>query len=168
MRNVSRKVVLLLAISTFSIISACKKDKVPGPTPTPELTKWEKVVGDYKVYDTMGIYLYDMGISHNSGIDDDGFPYDSLHFENFDGQFNISARQSNASNYHNSVVIGVQTALVDSSGNRWKVSSVYDEVYNNLFNDTIRFRFWKHNLNYYLEDLVPYYDCQCKQVAVKQ
>lgn len=46
------------------ILFSCTKDKTPLPTTPTEPTKWEKITGNYKVYDTLGIYLYNMEIIH--------------------------------------------------------------------------------------------------------
>ena len=76
-------------------ILSCKKDIVPLPTPVsvPEPTIIEKIVGNYKVFDTLGMFLYDMSISHSSNS---SIGQDSLIYNNFDGQFNFSAVQSSS------------------------------------------------------------------------
>ena len=61
---------------------ACKKDKVPITMPEPEPTKWELIAGTYKVYDTLGTYLYDLNISHIPHPENETI--DSLRFDNFD------------------------------------------------------------------------------------
>jgi len=154
-------------VGAILLITSCKKDKVPAPTPTPEPTKWEKITGTYKVYDTTGIFLYEMGITHsyNSNINQD-----SLHFSSFDGEFNISAVQSNSDQDPEYLIIyGFHSLLYDSNGDRWKlIYSIDDEYDNVLENDTIKMYFTKTNINYYIVDLVTYYACNCKQIAVKQ
>jgi hypothetical protein len=71
----------------LAMFSACKKDKVPTPTPTVvEKSKFELIPGEYRMYDTLGNYLgYDMTITHWFGINDQGFRKDTFLFENFDG-----------------------------------------------------------------------------------
>ena len=61
----------------------------------PEPTKWEKIAGHYKVYDTTGVYLYDMDLvhTHNNVTN-----RDSIRFENFDGEFTFTAQQIETSN----------------------------------------------------------------------
>jgi len=157
---------LLLFISSIFLYS-CKKDKVPVPPPEEEPTLSEKVAGHYKVYDTIGIYLYDMDIIriHNN-IDNT----DSLRFENFDANFTFTVKQEsqNPSNYPNYVRIGSHPLLYDSNSKRWKISSAAYTYYNSFLNDTLPLRFQKTNINYYISDLVPYYACDCKQITVKQ
>lgn len=137
------------------------------PTPvTPEPTKWEKIAGHYKVYDTTGVYLYEMNIVHIHVNDQ----IDSLRFENFDGEFTFTVKQSspNPSNYPNLVSIGFHNPLYDSNSKRWQLGGGAYAYYNSFHNDTIPLKFQKTNINYYISDLTPYYACDCKQIAVKQ
>ena len=152
------------------LLSACKKDKVPVPV-VEEPSKGEVIAGQYKVYDTLGTYLYDMNIVH---IPNPATQYsDSLRFENFDGQFTFTQFQSNATignlpEYY--FDIGVHNPVIDTAGNRWRIWSTTapETGYNYLENDTIVLSFEKSNLQYYIEDLTPYFQCDCIQVAVKQ
>src|SRR5690606_24612816 len=114
----------------------------------------------------MGVFLYEMDLVHVPAVDNDYV--DSLRFENFDGEFTFTTKQEVFGNLPNYVAIGFNPILYDNQGNRWKIGSNLDEYYNNFRNDTIPLRFQKTNINYYLEDLVPYYACDCKQIAVKQ
>lgn len=148
----------------ISIFLGCKKDKVQT-IPVPEPTKWELISGTYKVYDTVGVYLYDMNIVH---VPSEAENIDSLRFENFDGEFTFTSKQTNAANFYWSASIGGHDTLLDSNGKRWKLSGSLYEDYNTFDNDTIRLRFQKTNINYWIEDVVPYYACDCKQIAVKQ
>ena len=147
-----------------SLFFACTKEKTPTPV-TPEPTKWEKIAGHYKVYDTTGVYLYDMDLihSHNNTTN-----RDSIRFENFDGEFTFTTQQEEFANLPMYVRIGGYDPLYDSNGKRWKITSAAFSYYNNFSNDTIPFRFSKTNINYYISDLTPYYACDCKQIAVKQ
>lgn len=149
----------------ISFLFACTKEKTPTPV-TPESTKWEKIAGHYKVYDTTGVYLYDMdlvGIHVNEQTD-------SLRFENFDSEFTFTVKQlyPSPANFPMCISIGGHDTLFDSNSKRWKLSAGISEEYNNFRNDTIRLNFQKTNINYYIEDVTPYYSCDCKQIAVKQ
>lgn len=154
---------LIVGVSMFF---ACTKEKTPTPV-TPEPTKWEKVAGHYKVYDTTGVYLHDMDLVY---IHDNATNSDSLRFENFDGEFTFTVKQSspNPSNYPNYVDLGYHMTLYDSNLKRWKLGGATYEYYNSYSNDTLPLRFLKTNINYYIEDATPYYACDCKQIAVKQ
>lgn len=151
---------------SVTILVACKKDKVEGPVENAP-TKWEQIVGDYKVYDTLGVYLYDMSISHSYN---DQTNQDILFFQNFDFDFDFETAQPfPGSNPEFYIRVGYHDTLYDTLSNRWKVLLYLDDVYNNVLqNDTIKLGFTKTNINYYLLDLVPYYSCDCKQIAVKQ
>ena len=158
---------ILSVLAVLFILSSCKKEKVPIPV-VEEPSKWELIAGDYKVYDTLSTFLYDMRIVH---VPDESSEYsDSLRFENFDGEFDITQFQSVSSNAPDyQVQIGVHNPLFDSSGKRWRIfSSNLDHEHNYLENDTIVLSFEKSNLQYYIEDLTPYFQCDCIQVAVKQ
>ncbi|MNJ86513.1 hypothetical protein D3C87_40130 [compost metagenome] len=158
------QLLILALIVGVSIFFSCTKEKTPTSV-TPEPTKWEKIEGHYKVYDTTGVYLYDMDLihSHNNATN-----RDSIRFENFDGEFTFTTQQEEFANLPMYVRIGGYDPLYDSNGKRWKITSAAFSYYNNFSNDTIPFRFSKTNINYYISDLTPYYACDCKQIAVKQ
>ncbi len=164
-KSVYGSILLLFLLGTAA---ACRKDKVPEPEPPPEPSKWELIEGNYKVYDSLGAYLYDMQILHIPG--EEGQDIDSLRFDNFDGEFNFTIRQPvNSGNPDNYVFIGSIDTLYDGQNKRWKLLFDLEEPYNNVWNnDTIRLAFIKTNINYYISDLVPYYYCNCRQIAVKQ
>ncbi|TSJ47573.1 hypothetical protein [Fluviicola chungangensis] len=148
-----------------SLFFSCTKEKTPTPV-TPEPTKWEKIAGHYKVYDTTGVYLYDMDLIHIHVSEQ----IDSLRFENFDSEFTFTVKQLYPSpmNFPMCVSIGGHDTLYDSNSKRWKLSAGISEEYNNFRNDTIHLNFQKTNINYYISDLTAYYACNCKQIAVKQ
>ena len=121
----------MVFIKTYTLIVAyftgilfllgCTKDKVPVLPPPPEPTKWEIIPGHYKVYDTTGIYLYEMDLIHKTGYNDYGFFQDSLTFSNFDGQFTFTSAQWTPPplNIPMGINIGGGDPLYDSLNNRW-------------------------------------------------
>src|SRR3989338_6605394 len=145
----------LLLLSLCGMAAACRKDKVPAPEPPPEPNKWEVIAGHYKVYDTLGVSLYEMDIEHLPASN--SMNEDSLRFVNFDGEFTFSEQQSTASNVPQLFVkISYHPLLYDTSAKRWKIQTNTDEIFNNVWeNDTIRLTFRKTNINYYISDLVP-------------
>ncbi|WP_294672685.1 hypothetical protein [uncultured Fluviicola sp.] len=153
---------LILVFTAGMNILSCTKKKTPVPT-IPEPTKWEKIAGHYKVFDTIGVYLYDMDLVH---LYNESENQDSIRFQNFDDEFTFSALQVEFSSIPMYVRIGGGDTLYDSNNKRWKVSAGISDYYNNWNNDTIRLRFNK--INYYISDVTPYYACDCKQIAVKQ
>ncbi|WP_343634440.1 hypothetical protein [Fluviicola sp.] len=50
-------------IVSVSFFFSCTKEKTPTPVIS-QPTKWEKIAGHYKAYDTTGVYLYDMDLVH--------------------------------------------------------------------------------------------------------
>ncbi len=153
-----------LAALLILLSFGCKKEENINPVVVQEPTKWELIPGHYNVYDTLGAFLYEMDIIPVQA----GTQIDSFRFENFDGNFNFTTYQSSPANYPWNISIGSHDTLYDQNQNRWKIHSYLSENYNQYSNDTIRLHFEKTNINYYLEDLVPYYFCDCKQIAVKQ
>jgi hypothetical protein len=168
--NIKQYSALLSGIVFSFTLMGCKKDKTPISSPKPETSKWELISGTYKVYDTTGVYLYDMGIEHYSGLDGNGNRRDTLHFMNFDGQFDFFQQQSyQPSNWpRNFLSIGSHYPIKDSSDNRWRVTGFHDLVYNVYTNDTIFLWFEKNNILYYIEDVIPYFGNMCYQIAIKQ
>ena len=165
---------ILFILISFMIFS-CKKEKVPSPTTvdTPKPSKWEVIPGKYKVYDTLNNFLYEMEITHLTGKDSLGKTTDSLHFENFDGNFNITADNTWANtNYSNQpknyFYIGDYLPLKDKNNKKWRIMGLTDGNFNALVNDTIKLRFDKCNIIYYLDDCTPYFCEPVYQIAVKQ
>ena len=66
---------------------ACCKDKIQKPI-VEEPSKWEMIPGDYKVYDTLGGYLYDMEIKYERKVNSQNEEYDWFKFLNFDNDVN--------------------------------------------------------------------------------
>ena len=94
---------ILVIVAGVCFTVACTKDKTAKPTTPPKLTKWEKIAGHYKVYDTTGVYLYDMDLIH---IHNDVTNRDSIRFVNFDGEFSFTTQQEEFINIPMYVAIG--------------------------------------------------------------
>jgi hypothetical protein len=169
MKQVNKQVKKLIPVCMIGVgfLVACTKDKTPKAPAPPEPTKWEKIAGHYKVYDTTGVYLYEMNLIHTHN---DVTNRDSIRFENFDGEFTFTVKQLYPSpiNYPMCISIGGHDTLYDSNSKRWKLGAGISDEYNNFLNDTIRLNFQKTNINYYIMDVTPYYACNCRQIAVKQ
>ncbi|GAA0875873.1 hypothetical protein GCM10009118_22820 [Wandonia haliotis] len=158
---------ILTAVSVLLLL-ACTKEV---PTITPPVDEWvqrNQISGEYKVYDTLGNYLYMMQITRIKDYSTNYSIADSLRFENFDDEFSFTVAQYKWANYVMGIRIGSHDTLYDGNNKRWRLGSALYEDYNNYSNDTIRLRFQKTNINYWIEDVVPYYACDCKQIAVKQ
>ena len=107
---------ILVFITGMNILFSCTKKKTPVPA-IPEPTKWEKIAGHYKVYDTTGVYLYGMDLVciHNDATDED-----SIRFENFDNNFTFIALQVDFSSIPMYVRIGggvLYTIPITKDGN---------------------------------------------------
>jgi len=153
------------------LATACTKDKAPIPSTPVSSTpsKWELIPGNYKVYDTVGVFLYDMEIAHSVGTSMSGNSLDSLIFTNFDGNFNFSALQSMNFLSPNNITIYHHIELHDSIDNRWNIYDLgSDNTYNNYRNDSIVLYFRKQNMPYWLNDGTTYYNGKRKHIAVKQ
>lgn len=150
----------------------CRKDP-PLEVPTVEAAAdWEKFLGDYKVYDTLGVYLYDMSISHHSGINGFGVEVDSLLLSNFADTFDLDIKFKYKSD-DRILDIGINHPAYDHSGWRWHLSHTWndpatEEMENTLIGDTILLAFTMDNIAFYWDDGVSYFTCECRQLAVKQ
>ena len=169
MISINKINILVLVFAGAGMFFSCSKDKTPV-TESVALTKWEIIPGHYKVYDTLGNFLYEMDLIHKTGFNSFGLPEDSLTFSNFDGEFTFTSAQWTPPpvNYPMAINIGMYDTLYDTNNKRWKLGGGVSNDDNNFHNDTIRLRFQKTNINYWIYDLEPYYACDCKQIAVKQ
>jgi hypothetical protein len=135
--------------------------------------QWEKFIGNYRVYDTIGSYMFDINISHYIGISaTSGNPLDSMLIQNFADTFDLRFQFSNSplGNYLN---IGFNDSVVDYNNKAWFVGSLFDDTNtvakeNTLVNDTMIMYFELDNILHYIPQAQPYYRCECKHVAVKQ
>lgn len=156
----------------FFIFAGCNKDQTWQEFTGNGPSQYTQIEGIYNVYDSLNNFLYEMNLIHKDSLTPNGNKIDSLQFIDLDGQFNFTTAQSGQdSNPDYFVSIGYNGPLYDSLGNRWKIIFSHDPdgIYDNtLRDDTIRFIFKKVNINYYLEDLVPYLDTTIRVVAVKQ
>ena len=155
---------LLLA---SALLASCKPEKVKPTEPVKEPSKFELIPGKYNVYDTVGIFLYEMEIKHKNGVAENGIVTDSFTFINLDGQFNYTYYQTNLeppSWPKNFFELGSFDPIIDSNGKRTYFSSYM----NNYRNDSIFMHFEKNNIRYYIPEMVPYKRVICKHIGVKQ
>ena len=85
----NKSLMMLVCFAGIALLFGCDKDKTPT-TATPEPTKWQQIAGHYKVYDTTGVYLYEMDLIY---IYNPVNNRDSIRFENFDGEFTFTSEQ---------------------------------------------------------------------------
>ncbi len=156
----------------FSVfLISCSKDKIPK-IDSPQTEQWMKYIGNYKVYDTLGTFLYDAEIIHFSSFNEFGVEVDSIVIQNFADKMNLKFEYSFKENdyyfdlrFHDSVS--------DYYGKSWHISRISDDpitpiVENELHDDSMVLYFKMTNLPYYIYESVPYFDCNCKHVYKKQ
>jgi len=144
------------------LIAGCRKEEEKIPEPPVPVDGRDRFVGNYQVFDTLGVYSHDMTISKfsNGGRD-------SLLISNYADTFNLSILHE--SYWATPVLnIGPFFPAYDQSGNRWALFHSGEEFENTLGNDTIVLRYKLSNIAFYVDDGVPFYECECKQIAVKQ
>jgi hypothetical protein len=169
------KTIWILIVIIF--ISCEKKEIIPDEPPR-ILEPWEKYIGNYLVYDTLGNFMYDIDISYFSGTNPtSGHTTDSLLITNFADTFDIKFQF--LLNYTDETLtqellnIQFHDSIVDYNNKMWYVgtelvdaSSSINE--NSLIKDTIVFYFEMNNINFYIPEAQPFFFCECKHMAVKQ
>jgi hypothetical protein len=152
----------------ISILISCTKDKVPVEGPKPIA---ERITGSYKVFDTNGVYIYDMDLKYLRNYTGG---WDSIKFLNIDNDFNYSEIQSTGTNFdyaeYKFINLSSPFPTKDKNNKSWTLfNSSSGGIYDNTWrNDTIRMCFRKHNTPWWPSESVPYLDTIIKQIAVKQ
>jgi hypothetical protein len=166
-----KKVFYILFSSIF--IFGCSKKEEELPTPITEPEQWERFAGDYKVYDILGNFLYDMSLVHfYSGNNIYQNDVDSVIIQNFADTFDLKYEFRRTID-KNLLDIGFHDSIVDRNNKSWHLTRNADDENtpireNKLINDTIIMYFRLNNIKYYIQEAQPYYYCDCKHIAVKQ
>lgn len=165
---------VLFVILTVLFLSSCSKEKETTPVIPPRIPEqWEKFVGTYNVYDTLGNYKYQLDILHYfSGKNIYGNDADSMILQNFADTFDIKYEFRRMID-KNIFSFGFHDSIVDRNNKTCGLWSLSDDLStsvkeNYLVNDTIIIYFKQTNIKYYINEAQPYYYCECKHVAVKQ
>lgn len=160
---------ILLVLLSVVFLLACTKDKVmPCPEPPVQIELWEQFIGSYKVYDTTGTYLYDMEIYHTQFEYINGGYGDSIHMDNFDNNFDLGF-QYTPSVPNDYLPLGFHNPINGiNDGYTWQIYGEGGDENGRLINDTLHLAFEKTNIQYYIQELTPYFHCNCNQIAVKQ
>ncbi|OFZ01350.1 MAG: hypothetical protein A3K10_00110 [Bacteroidetes bacterium RIFCSPLOWO2_12_FULL_31_6] len=163
---------LIFILLIFILLSCSKENKtLPSIPYIPE--QWERFSGNYKVYDTLGNYRYEMNMIHYfSGDNIYGNDVDTMILQNFADTFDLKYEFRETVD-DNVFSIGIFDSIVDKNNKSWLLAGLgYNPnattKENYLFNDTLILYFEMDNIKYYINEAQPYFFCKCKQVAVKQ
>ncbi len=158
------------------IIVSCNKPKKITPIPPTKSYLWSDYMGTYDVYDTINNTQWVMKMTHIYHSDYNNGNEDSIFIENFANKFNIRYKwhptisdKSKKSGFG----IGPFHPIYDYSLLRWHLAGWWDDTTtqteeNVLKNDSLTLFFSQSNIAFYQTDGVPYYDCDCKHIAVKR
>jgi hypothetical protein len=161
--RIIQRVGFILALSLC--LGACGKEKHECPSPsTSPVDGRNQFVGQYKVYNTSGTFLYHMEILKATDLG-----RDSLFVVNWGNKFNLYIRhedgdQTNYLNYN------PPFPSIDHQGHRWAFVQDLDPAFqsNLLLNDTLRMSYRISNIAFYAQDGVPFFDSTYREYGVKQ
>ena len=154
------------------VIVGCNTDEIPEP----EIPGWKKFEGTYNVTKLENGQTYHMEIAFDSLVHQpSGETHLYIMYRNFDNSFDSLVNGYSSGIPDDRLEIqpfGIQHSVEDHNGSHWALSMLADdpntpELENTLVNDTILFYFQKSNIAFYFEDGVPFYECECKHLAVK-
>jgi hypothetical protein len=162
---------------TFAIVFgvmfiACRSEIAPARPQTPK--QWEKYIGTYDVYDTSNHTQWVMEIkflSYSNPVRTNG-GNDSLLLKNFANKFDIRyGFEASTDPYR--IGLPFISPLKDKVGHSWAFfgngeDSATPHLENYLANDSIVLYFKQSNIAFYATDGEPYYECDCKHIAVKR
>ena len=159
-----------LIIGVVLTFSGCNKDC----DEIPEEPKWKRFEGQYHVTKLENGETYNMRIYFDSLLHQ---PSNETHlyiiYENFDNSFDsLAGFYIENSNPNRIRDFSAPHGVGDKNDDRWALwmktqDTTTIEPENTLVNDTILFYFQKSNIAFYFEDGVPFYECECKHLAVK-
>ena len=161
-----------LIIGVVLTFSGCNKDC----DDIPEEPGWKKFEGHYNVTKLENGQTYQLQIVFDSLVHQpSGETHLYIIYRNFDNSFDSLVNGYSSGIPNDRIEIqpfSVQHGVEDYSGSRWSLSMLADdpdtpELENTFLNDTILFYFQKSNIAFYFEDGVPFYECECRHLAVK-
>lgn len=171
--NIMKHFFFILSLFAFITLSCSKEKEQIEPIEVNIPEQYERFIGNYKVYDTLGVFMYDMSIIHNSKvIYPNGQRSDTITIQNFADTFDVKYEFRNTID-KNGFDFGFHDSIVDYNNKSWGLWSLSDDTTsivkeNQLLNDTMVMYFKMDNIKYYMQEAQPYYMCECKHVAVKQ
>lgn len=153
---------VLLVVSI--LLAACRKDKDDCSTDAVLVDGRSQFVGQYKVYDTTGVYLYSMEILKSN---DPG--RDSLFVVNWGTRFDFYVRHEDG-DMTDLFNFNPPFPSIDHLGNHWAFTREYDSAFmsSRLVDDTLRMSYVINNIAFYAEDGVPFFTWSYREYGVKQ
>ena len=153
------------------MLFACTKDKVPIPPKNAE-QEWDKYEGIYKVYDTLGVYLFEAEIKNFENHNTSGVLIDTVLISNFSNSMDINFRFNYSTN-GNYLNFGFHDSIKDYNNKTWSITIIPDDLNtiepeNCLENNRMTLYFRKTNIKYWMNEAVPYVWENVKHVYVKQ
>ena len=163
--------IFYLLLSVFTVfLSSCNEDPIE-----PEERIWDKFIGTYNVTKLENGDSYQMTISHiGSEVLENEAILDSLQVVNYGDLFDLVIYFGSNGGYSDERVfipIG-GNPISDKFDERWAFwvnapDTTTEELENTLVDDTMLLYFGINNVAYYIDDGVPFYECECKPLAVK-
>lgn len=132
----------------------CRKDEeCPTDDPYVQVDGRDQFVGIYDVYDTNGVYQYQMTINK---LNDEG--KDSLFILNWGNRFDLGIRHEDG-DYQDALNFGIYWGVYDHDSNRWALAKHWDPEFmsDRLINDTLRLCYSIDNIAFYVDDGVSYF-----------
>jgi hypothetical protein len=154
----------LFVLLSISLCCCRPEDPVP-PSAQPSTDGRQKFVGVYDVYDTLGLWRYEMEISVHSGVSN----IDSILILNLGDSFDVYVQHDDGNNSAFLNLAG-HFGILDHEGYRWALFGEYDPLFRDgvMRNDTLRLAYFKDNIAFYVADGVPYLRQSYREFAVKR
>jgi hypothetical protein len=153
---------ILIIVGLLGIFS-CKKETIANEPPYIEQW-WDEYYGTYTVFDTLNDVTYEMEINQIERYYEGISIRDSLIVKNVSNRFDVRRYFEQGITYIGGISLGIHHPIVDSDGNSWAFTPDLRKKGNS---DTLELRYTLSNIAYYMEDGVPYYACECVDLAVK-
>lgn len=146
------------------LVLSCGKERNECPLSSSSPDGRDQFVGQYKVYDTTGTFLYDMEIMKTNDPDKD-----SLYAVNWGSRFNMFIRHEDG-DYTNYLNYNPPFPSQDHQGRRWAFFQEVDASFhsNLLVHDTLRMSYRISNIAFYVDDGVPFFEWSYREYGVKQ
>jgi hypothetical protein len=129
-------------------------------------------VGHYKVFDTLGNYLYDSEMEYFTKINSSGFNTDNIRILNLMNKMNYEFIFIPDVNPY-ILNLMVKDSIEDNNNNHWFLYSLNDDTLttileNCLIDQRITLYFNITNIKFYINESVPYVNENVKHVFIKQ